>query len=242
VSLLHFGDSAERRGPPSFAEALDPRVKLVVALATAAWVALVPEPRIGLVGIVIVGAIVVGALAEVPPRTLVLRGSAALPFVVVPAAVGLLAGAFDPHRTVAMALRGYAAALVATLLVSVTPYSSVLAAASALGVPDLLVQTTALVYRYLAVLRERAQAMLASARARGWGRSSPDRVAVAGSLLGALLVRSLDRSERVHRAMLARGYTGRFPALREMRMRPADWLAAGAFAVGWVASVVAMRA
>ena len=119
--------------------------------------------------------------------------------------------------------RGCATALVATLLVNVTSFGALLAGASALGVPDVLVQTTALVYRYLSVLRERAGAMVASAQARGWSRRTPDRIRVAGAMLGVLLVRSLDRGERVHRSMLARGYTGRLPSLRPLAMTPIDW-------------------
>lgn len=224
MSLFHFGDAAEhghRHG--SFAEALDPRVKLVLAGEAALWIGLLPEHQAGLLAPACVGMLVVGALSEIAPVTLMFRASAALPFALVPGLLGLATGQLAADKVAVMAGKGFAAAMVATLLVQVTPFGTLLAAASRLGVPDLLVQTTALVYRYLLVLRERAAAMVASARARGYGSRTPNRFAVGGSLLGALLVRSLDRSERVHRAMVARGYTGRFQTAQPMRMGRADW-------------------
>lgn len=225
MSLFHFDDTAEHgHAHGTGLEALDPRVKLVSAVALAGWVGLLPERSVGVAGLLAVGLVVLGMLGQIPPATLLWRASAAVPFVVVPAGLGWLGGSFELPHFLAMAGRGYVAALIGTLLVSVTPYSSVLAAASELGAPDLLVQTASLVYRYLHVLRERAAAMTASALARGWSARTPDRFAVGGSMLGALLLRSLDRGERVHRAMLARGYTGRMPRLQPLRMRPFDWI------------------
>jgi cobalt/nickel transport system permease protein len=39
-----------------------------------------------------------------------------------------------------------------------------------------------------------------------------------------LLVKSWDRAERVHGAMLCRGFRGRFYSLTSFRTRPADYL------------------
>jgi cobalt/nickel transport system permease protein len=45
-----------------------------------------------------------------------------------------------------------------------------------------------------------------------------------GYLVGMLLVRSLERAERVRAAMLCRGYTGQFPALTSGPLLPRDWM------------------
>jgi cobalt/nickel transport system permease protein len=224
VSLFHFGSSAEHgHQHGTFVEGLDPRVKLVSTVALALWIGLLPRHAEGLLVFLAIAVVVIGALAQIPPITLVLRASAALPFLLVPALINLLVGSLDAAHVAGMAGRGYVAAMVATLLVSVTPFASLLAAASSLGVPDILVETTGLVYRYLTVLREQAKAMLTSARARGYGPKTPRRFRVAGAMIGTLMLASLDRAERVHRSMLARGYTGRFYAPKT-RMAPRDWL------------------
>ncbi len=243
MSLLHFGETAEHGHVHGTGiEGLDPRVKLVCAGALALWIGLTPATAGPALGLLIVGLIVVGLLAQIPPATLIVRASAALPFVLVPGVLRALSGDVDLAALLLLGLRGYAAAMVATLLVSVTPFADLLAAAAALKVPDLMVQTTALVYRYLLVLRARAAAMALSALCRGYGPRTPGRVSVAGSMLGALLIRSLDRGDRVHRGMLARGYQGRLPSMRVMVMRPTDWAVGAAVVLGALISTVAFRA
>lgn len=243
MSLFHFGQTAEHGHVHGTAiEGLDPRVKLVCAAALAVWIGLTPPTAGPALGLLLVGLIVVGMAAQIPPATLIVRASAALPFVLVPGLLRALSGDLDLPALGLLGLRGYAAAMVATLLVSVTPFADLLAAATALGAPDLMVQTTALVYRYLLVLRERAGAMTLSALCRGYGPGTPGRLSVAGSMLGALLIRSLDRGDRVHRAMLARGYQGRMPTLRQMVMRPTDWAVGAAVLLGALVSTVALRA
>ncbi|MGZ6645818.1 MAG: cobalt ECF transporter T component CbiQ, partial [Solirubrobacteraceae bacterium] len=59
---------------------------------------------------------------------------------------------------------------------------------------------------------------------------------------GALAVRCLQRGERVHAAMLARGYDGRMPATGlEAPARPLAWAAALALPAIAVAATIAVR-
>ncbi|MDH5217020.1 MAG: energy-coupling factor transporter transmembrane protein EcfT, partial [Gammaproteobacteria bacterium] len=44
--------------------------------------------------------------------------------------------------------------------------------------------------------------------------------------IGTLLVRSFERTERVYKAMLSKGYTGEFHTLREFRSTTRDWVKA----------------
>ncbi len=242
MSGLHFDDTAEHAHlHGTWVEKLDPRAKLVSALSLAAWIGALPQRHAGLLGLVGTGLVVVAALQEIPPRTLIVRASAALPFVLVPAVVHLLVGSFDVATTATLAGRAFVAAMTVTLLVSVTQFSAILNAASSLGMPDLLVQTTALVYRYLFLLRERASATAASAQARGYGVHTPHRFAVAGSMLGSLLLHGLDRADRVQSAMLARGYTGRFPMTRPLKMTATDWLVGACVTLSCAGSLFWLR-
>jgi cobalt/nickel transport system permease protein len=57
-------------------------------------------------------------------------------------------------------------------------------------------------------------------------------------MVGSLFIRALERSERVHAAMLARGYRGSMPSLARRALRPVDWatlLAAALVLVGLLA-------
>ena len=71
-----------------------------------------------------------------------------------------------------------------------------------------------LMYRYLFVLVEEAQSMMRARAARSAaigpksGGSIVWRAKSAGGMAGSLFIRTLDRSERIYMAMVARGYDG----------------------------------
>jgi len=90
-----------------------------------------------------------------------------------------------------------------------------------LGVPRVFVVQLLFLHRYLFVLAEESGRLLRSVALRSGGARHPP-LRVCGSLLGHLLLRSLDRSERVYRAMSARGFTGQVRTLRRATFRPAD--------------------
>jgi cobalt/nickel transport system permease protein len=58
------------------------------------------------------------------------------------------------------------------------------------------------------------------------------------NMLGALLVRSHDKAARVYEAMVCRGFSGRFPTLKETRLRRVDVAAATAIVAFTAALVV----
>ncbi|MEJ7705112.1 MAG: energy-coupling factor transporter transmembrane component T [Geodermatophilaceae bacterium] len=64
------------------------------------------------------------------------------------------------------------------------------------------------------------------------GPSTPDTCRVVAQSAGALFIRSYERGERVHLAMLSRGYTGRLPVLADVESSSRRHWAAGAL-VAW---------
>lgn len=79
-----------------------------------------------------------------------------------------------------------------------------------LGVPKFLVTQLLMVFRYIRVLIEEAASMKAARDSRSFGRKHLS-IKLWGVLVGQLFLRSIDRAERVHRAMLSRGFTGEMP-------------------------------
>ena len=94
------------------------------------------------------------------------------------------------------------------------------------------------VYRYLFVLIEEAAAMQQARDARSFGRKSYP-LKVWGTLVGQLLIRTFDRAERISRAMLARGFTGRIP--EGMSERPAWKMRDTLFLAAWCSALVLLR-
>jgi len=109
----------------------------------------------------------------------------------------------------------------ALVLISLTGFNSVCSALEKLRVPRTFVVQLLFLYRYIFVLVEEAARMsraraLRSFDSRGMGFKP------FVSLLGNLLLRTLDRAQRIHTAMCCRGFDGHVPALRPMRFGAAD--------------------
>ncbi len=78
------------------------------------------------------------------------------------------------------------------------------------GVPAFLTTQLLMVYRYLTVLLEETLDMRRAREARGYGRSHME-LKMWGAFIGQLFLRTLSRADRIHRAMLARGFDGGIP-------------------------------
>ena len=107
-------------------------------------------------------------------------------------------------------LRGLLSVQALLVLISSTGYYGLCRSMQRLGVPAVFTTQLLFVYRYLYVLIEEAAAMQQARDARSFGRKSYP-LKVWGTLVGQLLIRTFDRAERISRAMLARGFTGRIP-------------------------------
>lgn len=98
--------------------------------------------------------------------------------------------------------------LMLNLLVLTTSIPALLHALVSLHVPPLLVAILASMYRYIAVLVEEFNSMKRAALSRNLMNSTRWQRLVVGHMMGALFIRTYERGDRIHQAMLARGYTG----------------------------------
>ncbi len=124
----------------------------------------------------------------------------------------------------------------ALVLVACTGMYRLAAALERLGVPQVFVMQLLFLYRYLFVVADEGARMRRAVALRAGGRRAMS-LRVYGSLVGRLLMRSMDRAQRVHRAMLARGFDGEVRLGARSRVRAADW----AFLAGWAAWFAAAR-
>lgn len=122
------------------------------------------------------------------------------------------------------------------VLVAGTGMFALCAALARLGVPRVFTLQLLFLYRYAFVLGAEAARMATARRLRSAGRRATLRSY--GPLLGQLLLRALQRAQRVHQAMTARGFDGSLPSLQRLRWQPSDTR----FVCGWSAGFVLVRA
>jgi cobalt/nickel transport system permease protein len=139
-------------------------------------------------------------------------------------------------RLISIALKSWISIQMAILLTTTTQFPDILTAMRALRIPRLLVAIFGLMWRYLFVFADEATRLLRARTARSGVSNNPDyrpggtirwRAEGAGGLAGNLFFRSIERSERIYQAMLARGYDGEIRSLPQEKMDISNWYILG---------------
>lgn len=213
---LHYhGHSLIHRAPA--------HLKLVALVAFMLAVVATPIDRYAVFAGWAVVLLVVVAVSQVPPTYLARRMVVEVPFVVFALLLpfiatgprtelfGLTVSATGLVAAAGLLMKGTLGVLAALTLAATTEPDDVLRGLQRLRVPDPLVQIMGFMVRYLDVVTGEMGRMLTAMRSRGYDPRSPRHWPVLARSLGALFIRSYERGERVHLAMLSRGYTGTLP-------------------------------
>ena len=223
---------------------LDASVKLVCLVGFLAAVVATPAEAVWAFAAyaALVAGVVVGA--RLPARTLVRRLAIELPFVAFAVALPFVGS--GPHREVlglelsvpglwgawailAKATIGVAATVV---LAWTTPIAEILTGLERLHLPRALVAIAGFMVRYLGVVAGELHRLQVARVSRADDPRWLWQGRAVAATAGTVFVRSFERGERVHQAMLARGFTGRFPATAVAG--PRRWFPA----VAWPAAAV----
>ncbi len=105
-----------------------------------------------------------------------------------------------------LAMKGTLGVLASLLLAATTEPQEVIRGLERLRMPAQLVQILAFMVRYLDVVGEEMQRMRVALASRGFSARDPRHWPVIAQSAGALFIRSYERGERVHLAMLSRGH------------------------------------
>lgn len=110
------------------------------------------------------------------------------------------------------------------LLFLTTPQEALFKSFRALGVPKVYVLTLDMTYRYIFIFTDIIQDMFTARRSRTIrtaGRFAEQQW-VTGRI-GYTLIKTLDMSDKVHKAMMSRGFTGDVKILHDYRLRARDY-------------------
>ena len=227
---------------------LDPRAKLLTTLAFI--VVVVSFSKYAITGLVpfVIYPVVVIALGDLPLGYLLRKILLAAPF-------AFFIGVFNPFfdreilmhlgpvaisggwlSFISIMIRFFLTVTAALLLISTTGFNGVCLALEKLGAPRAFVVQLLFLYRYLFVLGDEATRLtrarsLRSFEGRGMG------IRVFSSLVGQLLLRTLDRARRIHLAMLCRGFDGEVRLVRPLKFTKWDL----AYTLGWSGLFALMR-
>lgn len=186
--------------------------------------------------------VVLISLGRLPARFLYQRLLLAVPFVLF---VGIFNPLFDAAPLVrigtitisggwvsfiSILIRVVLTVSAALILIATSGFIEIAAALLIFKVPRIFVMQLLFLYRYLTVLLEETARIL-----RAYSLRSPDasgkglKYKVWGSLVGQLLLRTINRAERIYQAMLCRGFSGEIHLLHSRKIGGKDLL----YCLGW---------
>ncbi|MFG6200383.1 cobalt ECF transporter T component CbiQ [Nonomuraea sp. JJY05] len=221
------GDSVVHRLPP--------QCKLLAVFAFAIVVVATPRERFWAFAVyaALLGAVAVAA--RVPVTYVLRRMVIEVPFVLfaflIPV-IGLgerttvlglslsVPGLWAAWNILAKATLGVIASI---LLAATTEPRVILIGAQRLRLPALLVQIAMFMLRYMDVIVDEMRRMRVARESRGFEARDLRHVPVIARSAGALFIRSYERGERVHLAMLSRGYTGKMPMIQDISASVRQW-------------------
>ncbi len=253
------------RPAPSFIHSLDARAKLVTAILFIIATALTPDgawPAYILLATLTLGVILASQLGIGFVQR---RAAMALPFALAAVTVifstpGRAVWAIELWRKelaitgaglirfASILLKSWLSVQMAVVLTGTTRFPALLQAMRSLGLPQILVSIIGFTYRYIFVIADEALRLMRARAARSGtvsrsagGGSLLWRAQVTGGMAGSLFLRSIERSERIYDAMVARGYDGEVRSLRSPVLGPRDVLTVLPFVLALVAAQVLAR-
>jgi cobalt/nickel transport system permease protein len=241
--LFHHGQSPVHR--------LAPEVKVAAGVLFVAAVAVTPRQAMWAFGLQAgVLAAVIGA-ARLPVRFVLARLAVVAPFVGFSLFIPFVAGGEQVEvagvslsregltSTFAIVAKAGIGTMVSILLAGTTGQFEILEGLRRLRAPVLLVTIAAFMLRYLDLLAGELARMRTAMACRGYDPRWLWQARPVASAAGALFVRSYERGERIHAAMLGRGFTGTMPDLSRRRAAPREWAAGAMLPVAGFAAVAA---
>lgn len=129
---------------------------------------------------------------------------------------GLLAGT-------SIVVKGTLGVLAAVILSTTTTAREILRGLERLKLPTIMVQIASFMLRYINVISDEMERMKIARESRGFSATGLKHWKVLATSAAALFIRSYERGERVHLAMLSRGFDGTLPSLEISDVSPRQW-------------------
>ena len=228
----------------SAVQRLDPRAKILSALA--GIVIVVTEPLSArLVHFVLYFSLMfcVLVISQLPPRYMLKRLLLVSPFIV-------MASIFYPlsfyitdkelyltesrlvlNSALVIFLKALLSVLILIILTSTEKFHRLLLALRKLRFPKLICTISALLYRYIFIISDEMLRTTRARESRTPGTLAKGRIKVFGNQVAVIFLRSWERSTIIYKSMLSRGFTGEYPDIRKLELRPGDIVISASFLI-----------
>uniref|UniRef100_A0A7V1EHF3 Cobalt ECF transporter T component CbiQ n=1 Tax=candidate division WOR-3 bacterium TaxID=2052148 RepID=A0A7V1EHF3_UNCW3 len=223
----------------SFIHKFDPRIKVLYALLFSIVIALQNELAPSLIGLLIGIVLVIIAqikFREIINRLLIVDEFILLLWVVLPLTypgeplvkiLGLKISQQGIQFTLLLTIKANGIMLILINLIATSSIFDIVHSLLHLKIPEKLVFLFFLVYRYTLVLNDEYEKIMRATKARGFKlRNAIHTYRTIAYIVGSLLVKSYNRAENLYRAMVCRGFAGKFWLIDHFKFRFIDLVGA----------------
>lgn len=123
-------------------------------------------------------------------------------------------------------VKGTLGVLAAVILSTTTTAREILRGLEKLKLPAIMVQIASFMLRYINVISDELERMKVARESRGFIATGLKHWKVLATAAAALFIRSYERGERVHLAMLSRGFDGTLPSIESQTVTSKQWITA----------------
>ena len=214
---------------------LDPRAKLITTLVFIAAVVSFDKYKVSNLLIFFIFPVITAGMGNIPYKYLAKNILYVSPFAVL---VGIFNPAFDREIMVTIGNTGISGGWISFLsilirftltvsagfiMIGTSGFFSICVALEKLKVPRLFVVQLMFLYRYIFVLIEETIGLIRARALRSFDGRGMGMV-VAGSMMGHLLLRTINRARRIHLSMMSRGFDGEIRLMKGLKMNTASCL------------------
>ncbi len=218
----HFAD--EYSQVDGILQKIDPRIKIISALLFVFLVNITPFTKAFSLIYYTFILVLCSLLANVPLLRIFQKSLVSLPFIIFFALFSLFYHHRQPWFSGVIVIKAYLSILAMILLISTTSFSHFLKALQKLKIPVILVMILSFMYRYLFVITDELMNVKTAKDARTVGGSAWFHTKVLANIIGVVFISSYERSERIYKAMLSRGFDGTIRTLDDFKCKNRDYL------------------
>ncbi len=219
----------------TFVHRLDPRIKILVSFTFILFVVSFPKYELSSLLPFFIYPVFLLTAGEIPFRAIAKKVLFISPF-------AIFIGIFNPLLDTSVIVKPFGVPVTggwisfftiilkfiltvstALLLIAVTSFPGICEALERLRFPKIFVIQLLFLYRYLFVLLQESLRMMRAREARSFGKKGKEMKTFV-RLISVLLIRSVDRAERIYQAMVSRGFRGEIRVLKRHRLRFYDIL------------------
>lgn len=228
---------------------LDPRAKILTTLCFIVCVVSFDHYQISALMPFVIYPVVLMAVGDLPCGYILRKIILVIPFALL---VGLFNPIFDRHvlmqigsldiwggwiSCISILVRAILTVSAAIILVAITGFPAICEALEKLKMPQAFAVQLLFLYRYIFVLTDEGVRTARARQLRSFGKRGLS-IRHFGSLVGHLLLRTWERAERIHMAMLARGFAGEIHTTRRRSRFGRDEML---FMIGWICLFILLR-